>query len=86
MFADNFVGLITNTEDLQTLINLVQEFMVFSIEVDTGTFTRKWGDKDIPRVSSYSFLGIEFVNNGSMDRHVEIVNMKGKNLITYTVL
>ncbi len=38
MFADNFVGLITNTADLQTLINLVQEFMVFSIEVDTGTF------------------------------------------------
>ena len=21
--------------------------MVFSIEVNTGTFTRKWGDKDI---------------------------------------
>ena len=37
--------------------------MVFSKEVDTGTFTRKWGDKDIPRVASYSFLGIEFVNN-----------------------
>jgi len=26
MFADDFVGLITNTEDLQTLINVVQEF------------------------------------------------------------
>ena len=26
MFADDFVGLITNTEDLQTLINIVQEF------------------------------------------------------------
>ena len=60
--------------------------MVFSIEVDTGTFTRKWGDKDIPRVASYSFLGIEFVNNGSLDRHVRIVIVKGKNLITYTVL
>jgi len=60
--------------------------MVFSIEVDTGTFTRKWGDKDIPRVASYSFLGIEFVNNGSLDRHVQILIVKGKNLITYTVL
>ena len=26
MFANDFVGLITNTEDLQTLINVVQEF------------------------------------------------------------
>ena len=60
--------------------------MVFSIEVDTGTFTRKWGDKDIPRVASYSFLWIECVNNGSLDRHVQIVIVKGKNLITYTVL
>ena len=25
MFANDFVGLITNTEDLQTLINVVQE-------------------------------------------------------------
>ena len=52
--------------------------MVFSIEVDTGTFTRKWGDKDIPRVASYSFLGIEFVNNGSLDRHVQFLMVKGK--------
>ncbi len=54
--------------------------MVFSKEVDTGTFTRKWGDKDIPRVASYSFLGIEFVNNGSLDRHVQILMVKGKKL------
>ena len=26
MFGDNFVGLITNAEDLQTLINVVQGF------------------------------------------------------------
>ncbi len=35
--------------------------MVFSIEVDTGTFTRKWGDKDIPRVASYSFCGLNLL-------------------------
>ena len=52
--------------------------MVFSIEVDTGTFTQKWGDKEIPRVASYSFLGIEFVNNGSLDRHVQFLMVKGK--------
>ena len=51
MFADDFVGLTTNTEDLQTLLNVVQGFcnkwrlkcnikksavMVFSKEVNTG--------------------------------------------------
>ena len=53
MFADDFVGLTTNAEDLQTLINIVQGFcnkwrlksnikksavMVFSKEVNTGGF------------------------------------------------
>ena len=63
MFADDFVGLATNAEDLQALINVVQEFcdkwrlksnikksavVVFSKEVDTGACTWKWGDKDNP--------------------------------------
>ena len=61
MFADNFVGLTTNAEGLQKLINVVQEFcnkwrlksnikksaaMVFSKEVVKGTCTWKWGDRD----------------------------------------
>ncbi len=28
MFADDFVGLTTNAEDLQTLINIVQGFVI----------------------------------------------------------
>ena len=65
MFADDFVGLTTNAEDLQKLIDVVQEFcnkwrlksnikksavMVFSKEVVKGTCTWKWGDTEIPRV------------------------------------
>ena len=80
MFSDDFVGLTTNAEDLQKLIDVVQEFcnkwrlksnikksavMVFSKEVVKGTCTWKWGDKEIPRVVSYCYLGIEFANNGS---------------------
>ncbi len=60
MFADDFVGLPTNAEDLQTLINIVQGFcnkwrlksnikksavMVFSKQINTGAWTRKWGDR-----------------------------------------
>ena len=80
MFADDFVNLTTNAVDLQFLNNVVQGFcnkwrlksnfkksavMVFSKEVDTGACTWKWGDKDIPEVVSYCYLGIEFANNGS---------------------
>ncbi len=39
--------------------------MVFSKEIDTGTCTWKWEDKDIPEVVIYCYLGIEFANIGS---------------------
>ena len=42
--------------------------MVFPKELVACTCTWKWGDKEIPRVVSYCYLGIEFANNGSWDR------------------
>ena len=93
MFADDFVGLTTTAEDLQKLINVVQEFcnkwrlksnikksavMVISKEVVKGACTWKWGDKGIPRVVSYCYLGIEFAKNGSWDSHVQKVINNGK--------
>ena len=47
--------------------------MVFSKEVVKGICTWKWGDKEIPRVVSYCYLGIEFANDGSWDSHVQKV-------------
>ena len=35
--------------------------MVFSKTADTGVCTWKWGDKDIPEVVSYCYLGIELL-------------------------
>ena len=52
--------------------------MVFSKEVNTGACTWKWGDKDIPEVVSYCYLGIEFAKNGSWDSHVQKVINNGK--------
>ena len=39
---------------------------------------KEWGDKEIPRVVSYCYLGIEFANNGSWDSHVQKVINNGK--------
>ena len=52
--------------------------MVVSKQVNTGACTWKWGDKNIPEVVSYCYLGIEFANNGSWDSHVQRVINKGK--------
>ena len=93
MFADDFVGLTTNAEDLQKLINVVQGFcnkwrlksnikksavVVFSKVAITDMCTWKWGDNVIPRVVSYCYLGIEFAENGSWDSHVQKVIDNGK--------
>ena len=93
MFADDFVGLTTNAEDLQKLINVVQGFcnkwrlksnikksavVVFSKVAITDMCAWKWGDNVIPRVVSYCYLGIEFAENGSWDSHVQKVIDNGK--------
>ena len=93
MFADDFVGLTTNAEDLQKLINVVQGFcnkwrlksnikksavVVFSKVAITDMCAWKWGDKVIPRVVSYCYLGTEFAENGSWDSHVQKVIDNGK--------
>ena len=52
--------------------------IVFSKEVNTGACTWKWGDKDIPEVVSYCYLGIECAKNGSWDSHVQKVINNGK--------
>ena len=43
-----------------------------------NTCTWKWGDKEIPRVVSYCYIGIEFANKVSWDSHVQKVINNGK--------
>ena len=52
--------------------------MVFSKVAITDMCAWKWGDKVIPRVVSYCYLGIEFAENGSWDSHVQKVIDNGK--------
>ena len=52
--------------------------MVFSKVAITDMCAWKWGDKVIPRVVSYCYVGIEFAENGSWDSHVQKVIDNGK--------
>ena len=81
MFADDFVGLTTNAEDLQTLINVVQGFCntwKLNSNIKRGLlwyFLKRLiqvhvhGSGEIETFQrlyvSYCYLGIEFANNGS---------------------
>ena len=89
MFADDFVGLTTNAEDLQKLINVVQEccnkWRLKSNIKKSAVLKRLLkvhvhgsGGIESPRVVSYCYLGIEFANNGSWDSHVQKVINNGK--------
>ncbi len=50
--------------------------MVFSKGATTGVW--KWGDKELPTVESYCYLGIEFACNGSWDSYVQKLISNGK--------
>ena len=43
--------------------------MVFSRDAVNGCW--KWGEDSLPKVSSYSYLGIDFSSNGAWDMHIK---------------
>ena len=43
--------------------------MVFSKDAVNGCW--KWGELSLPKVSSYSYLGIDFSSNGAWDMHIK---------------
>ena len=38
----------------------------------------KWGEQDLPRVSKYTYLGIDFAESGAWDVHIKKVVASGK--------
>ena len=42
--------------------------MIFSKDGVNGCW--KWGEYNLPKVSSYSYLGIAFSRNGASDMHI----------------
>ena len=84
LFADDFVGVSDSKENLQKLIDVVYSYcskwrlranviksavMVFSKDAVNGCW--KWGEYSLPKVSSYSYLGIDFSSNGAWDMHIK---------------
>ena len=86
LFADDFVGVSGSKEGLQKLTNVVHGYcnkwrlkanvcksavMVFSKNPVEGEY--KWGKHALPRVSTYTYLGIDFACNGAWDVHIQKV-------------
>ena len=94
LFADDFVGVSDSKENLQKLIDVVHGFcnrwrlranvsksavMIFSRNAVKGDWM--WGKHKLPNVSSYTYLGIEFSNNGAWDFHIKKVLSTGKEKV-----
>ena len=83
LFADDFVVVSDSRESLQKLIDVVHGYcnkwrlkanvsksavMVFSENSIEGGW--KWGEYELPKVSNYSYLGIDFAGNGAWDVYI----------------
>ena len=94
LFADDFVGVSDSKESLQKLIDVVYSYcskwrlranviksvvMVFSKDAVNGCW--KWGEHSLPKVSSYSYLGIDFSSNGAWDMHIKKLLDNGRKKV-----
>ena len=91
LFADDFVGVSDLRESLQKLINVVYRYcnrwilkanvgksavMVFSKARVGGRW--KWGEHELPKVSSYCYVGIDFAGNRAWIVHINKVFNNGR--------
>ena len=53
--------------------------MVFSKDAVNGCW--KWGEHSLPKVSSYSYLGIDFSSNGAWDMHIKKLLDNGRKKV-----
>ena len=53
--------------------------MIFSKDAVNGCW--KWGEYNLPIVSSYSYLGIDFSRNGAWDKHIRKLLDNGKKRV-----
>ena len=92
--TDDFVGVSDSKESLQKLIDAVYSYcskwrlranviksavMVFSKDAVNGCW--KWGEYSLPKVSSYSYLGIDFSSNGAWDMHINKLLDNGRKKV-----
>ena len=54
--------------------------MVFARELAEGSWN--WGEQALPRLSKYTYLGVDFTSNGAWDEHVKRVLQNGRKQIS----
>ena len=94
LFADDFLGVSDSKESLQKLIYVVYSYcskwrlranviksavMVFSKDAANGCW--KCGEHSFPKVSSYSYLGIDFSSNEAWDMHIKKLLNNGRKKV-----
>ena len=98
LFADDFVGVSDSGESLQKLIDVVHAYcckwrlkgnvrksavMVCATE-SVGVW--KWGECNLPTVSKYTYLGVDFMSNGAWNEHLKrVVDMVEINYTVFLV-
>ena len=95
LFADDFVGVSNSEEELQRLINVAHAYcckwrlkanvsksavVVFARELVEGSWN--WGEQALPRLSKYTYLGVDLTSNGAWDEHVKRVLQNGRKKIS----
>ena len=85
LFADDFVGV---SSELQRLINVEHAYcckwrlkanvsksavVVFARELVEGSWN--WGEQALPRLSKYTYLGVDFTSDGAWDEHESRVQL-----------
>ena len=97
LFADDFVGVSNSEEELQRLINVAHAYcckwrlranasksavVVFARELVEGSWN--WGEQDLPRLSKFTYLGVDFTSNGAGTS--EFCRMAGKRSVKRIVI
>ena len=96
LFADDFVGV---SNELQRLINVAHAYcckwslkanvskgavVVFARELVEGSWN--WGEQALPRLSKYTYLGVDFTSNGAWDEHVKRVLQNGRKRLVKCIV
>ena len=91
LFADDFVGVSNSEEELQRLINVAHAYcckwrlkanvsksavVVFARKLVEGSWN--CGEQALPRLSKYTYLGVDFTSNSAWDEHVKRVLQNGR--------
>ena len=54
--------------------------VVFTRELVEGSWN--WGEQALPRLSKYTYLGVDFTSNDAWDKHVKRVLQNGRKKVS----